>query len=90
MLKNYEKSCDSCKKVKKADRKLEDGEIVDQSTTFGDTQSVDGADGKRTLELIESTIAYMKSDDVQTLPKDYRDSCRNKHELCSFWAVIGK
>lgn len=98
MLKNCAKSCGQCpkrtrrsaKKEKLSARKLHHDNLLAQTANFGDVQKADGSDSHETLAVVESSIEYMQSDDVRTLTKEYRDLCRNNHELCSFWAAIGK
>jgi hypothetical protein len=53
---------------------------------WGQTKGGEGA--LRVMEFIASSIEYMKSNQVQMLTAQICDICRNKHELCSFWAVI--
>jgi hypothetical protein len=105
MLKTCPKSCNSCAKAKKEKKSsapkkqqlsvqesLEDRglQAIQESENYGEKQKVEGEEASRVMELIASSIEYMKSDQVQTLPVKIRDICRNKHILCSFWAVIGK
>jgi hypothetical protein len=94
MRKNCPKSCNSCAKTKEENQsnapKKNKLTVQDESETYGDRQKVEGAEGARTIELAASSFEYMKSDEVLTLPAKIRDNCRNKHQLCSFWAVIGK
>jgi len=56
---------------------------------FGDRQVAEGDDAAHTLELIKQSIDYMASDQVMSLPKTIREGCRNKHDLCTFWATVG-
>jgi hypothetical protein len=94
---NCPMSCGTCDKVvKRADtqpktpiKKLDANEVMAATAKFGDKQLVQGNDALKTLSLMEESIAYMGSDQVTSLASKIRDNCRNKHELCSFWAYIG-
>ncbi len=100
MLKTCPKSCNSCAKEKKfsapkkPQRSVQEAlkdrglQVIQESETYGEKQTVEGEEALRAIELVASSIEYMKSDQVQALPARIRDICRNKHELCSFWAVI--
>ncbi len=66
-----------------------DTSVLDQSEDFGDRQKADGDEGRRTIDLIASSIEYMQSDQVKILPEAIRENCRNKAGLCTFWALIG-
>ena len=57
---------------------------------FGELQVAEGVEAAQTLERIESTLTYMQSEEVLNLPDRVRTRCKNRHELCTFWAVIGE
>jgi hypothetical protein len=64
--------------------------LLAESAKFGEPQKAEGAERVKTLDIVASTIDYIKSDRVSSLSSEFRDSCLNRNELCSFWAVIGK
>lgn len=90
MLKSCAKSCGSC--TIQGQQKLKDMDSTpeDKTTQFGKRQEAKGSKAKETLKLIAESVEYMKSADVQTLSAKIRDNCKNKHNLCSFWAVLGE
>ena len=102
MLQDCPKSCNSCDKsnlvqelikIEEEANKvasLSDEDVLEQSAKYGDKQVALGNEKSQTLDNVRSFLQYMESDEVQTLPTKYRDGCRNRNELCSFWAVIGK
>lgn len=90
---NCPKSCGTCARVaRKASpvtQKMNAEQIMATSERFGVRQLASGGEAADTLKVIKESIDYMASDEVQNLPGEYRDECRNKHKLCSFWAVTG-
>ena len=102
MLKNCAKSCNSCvdakppsKQKSQVGRSLSSSgktleEILELSDEFGERQKATGNEAPQTLDIVEATIEYMKTDDYKSLPENVRDTCLNRHELCSFWAHIGE
>jgi hypothetical protein len=64
--------------------------LVAESAKFGEPQKAEGAQRVKTLDNVASTINYIKSEQVSSLSSEFRDSCLNRNELCSFWAIIGK
>lgn len=64
--------------------------LLEESGKFGEPQKAEGAERTKTLNNVKSILQYMQSDQVLDLPSDIQSSCLNRHELCSFWAVIGK
>jgi prolyl 4-hydroxylase len=68
-------------------------EVVAASREFGVEQQVKGEQAAATVAWIEATIVYMRSDLVTNMmapPPGVEPHCRNRDELCSFWAVIGE
>lgn len=59
--------------------------LVELSATFGETQKVSGAEYTRTLANIRETLEYLNDED-ESFPESIMRQCKNKHELCSFWA----
>ncbi len=58
---------------------------------FGEDQQVTGPEAAVTLRVIETTNRYMA--EQVSVGEDFalvRDECKLRHELCSFWAAIGK
>ena len=92
MLDNCAKSCDACgsKTTKTVTASNVDTSILKSSENFGERQVASGADAQKTVARINSTLDYMKSSDFINLPKSIQTSCLNRHELCSFWAVLGE
>lgn len=92
MSTNCAKSCNTCKKpkAKRQTKELGPEEIKLLSSGFGEIQRAEGTEATKTLEYIAASIDYMKTEQVTSLPKVFRESCTNKQELCTFWAVIGK
>ena len=91
-------SCGTCEKTPKLSRRkrkvqtkdLESEEVIAATVKFGEEQTADGAEYEGTLAVMAESIAYMASDQVISLPGEFRDNCLNKYDLCSFWAYIGK
>lgn len=103
MLKSCAKSCGTCekategrdKKVETAERKLTtdttaDEEMIEASQGFGELQLATGVERPNTLEVIKNSIKYMATEEVQSLTGSFKSACRNKHELCSYWAAMGE
>ncbi len=102
MNKNCARSCGTCGKITKTaqtktksetiipDYIPNDQELQNAAEKFGEKQAMSGLEASRTLEVIQRSIKYMASDQVMTLPETYRANCRNKNELCSFWAGYGR
>jgi hypothetical protein len=105
MSKTCPKSCNACGKAKEEKQSSEPKkqklslpeaikdqglQVIEESDNYGEKQRVEGAESVRVVELLAASIEYMKSDQVKALPAKIRDNCRNKHELCSFWSMLGK
>jgi len=96
MLKTCKKSCGICEDKKvtttatAATESIEDvSRMLKRTTKFGELQVASGEYTKKTLENVQEMIDYMEtSDDFLALPSRVQDNCRNKNELCSFWAAI--
>jgi hypothetical protein len=58
---------------------------------FGALQKLDGANIDESTKFINHWKSYMISE-VMENPKysGVRDRCKNQHEDCSFWAMIGE
>jgi hypothetical protein len=70
-------------------RRMDPDVLLAESAKFGEPQKAEGAQRVKTLDNVASTIDYIKSEQVSSLSSEFRDSCLNRNELCSFWAVIG-
>ena len=101
MLNNCKRSCNNCAnrnifKSGKAARKREEEELLNIIQQYGEAQQVDGGKDKDTTMLqIRKTIDYMKNyvfaeKPTHRLSPDIIKECTNNHELCAFWAAIGK
>jgi hypothetical protein len=93
MLKNCQKSCNACPgttKVTTNPTPAEDKDgVLSVSVLFGERQDASGGRSAETMQIVQDTIDYMRTDDFTSLEKKIQESCMNRHELCSFWAMIG-
>jgi len=83
MLTNCAISCDSC-----IDR-IFDPEAETAILAYGEPQTINGDKARQTLEVVRETIEYMKTV-ADTVPEDIVKECKNRNELCAFWAAIGE
>lgn len=98
MLNHCVKSCAVCKPGNAARTATEqrlldevDSSILSKTTAFGNTQTADGDKKEITMKVVEEMLDYMEhSDDFKTLPDKIKKECKNRNELCSFWAAIGE
>jgi len=88
MKANCALSCDTCPRKKRLASSPE--EILDASEAFGTRQKAEGSSAKETLKIIEETAVYLRSDQAKNLDPNILKDCKNRHELCSFWAHIGE
>jgi hypothetical protein len=58
--------------------------------SFGEAQQVAGDKWKETLEVTSKTKEYMMEIFVNDTLRSVRNECKNRNELCSFWAAIGR
>jgi len=61
--------------------------------SFGDAQEVGSANPlylTKTLEVLAKTHDYMVGLFQNDTAKSYRDECKVRHTLCSFWAAVGE
>lgn len=97
---NCPKSCGTCAKVSKMSpgetqprvggNILSTGTLLERTRKFGELQKAEGAQKEDIVRRVESTINYLASEDVLQLPVSVRRECKNRHELCTFWQVIGE
>jgi hypothetical protein len=58
---------------------------------FGDPQQIAGPNKKEMLQLLSETYDYMLKDVFQNeTAKSYRNDCKLRNELCTFWSSIGE
>ena len=89
-------SCDTCPeedvgvavaKKKEAVSKKDAATDVQATKAFGQVQKAEGEQKAATLARMQSTVQYMKSEQVQKLSDAVKTGCLNRHELCTFWQV---
>lgn len=93
MLKYCRKSCGVCiaEPEMEEDRMKYVEDILSKTANFGEIQTASGDKKHRTIEIVREMIEYMEqSNEFNELPPKIQQNCRNKNELCSFWAVIGE
>jgi len=95
---NCAKSCGTCVvnkqevlQTKSSDVTLtdEEKELLEQAAEFGEKQLVSGSEYLKTLESVRNSVEYMKKQEIE-LSQSVFQKCRNKNELCSFWASVGE
>ena len=64
--------------------------LLDWSESVGVRQSAVGSTTDETLAKIQAAKAYWEREATEALPADLLAKCRNLHELCAFWAHIGR
>lgn len=92
MHSNCAKSCGTCKRSTTANPSgigANANSILDASGEFGERQRAEGGDAQATLKIVEASVEYMASTQFTELPIDIKENCRNKNDLCSYWAHIG-
>lgn len=97
MLRSCKKSCGICtdpvetKVTTKTDPNEDVARMLRKTIEFGETQRVDGNSKEKTLQNIRDMIFYMESsEEFLSLDSKVQHNCKNKNELCSFWAAIGE
>jgi len=97
MYNNCAKSCNTCSQKKTATVSGGNSEltrpqqlILDWSESVGVRQTAIGSEAVATFERIKQSKAYWEQEATEALPADLLAKCRNQHELCSFWALLGK
>ena len=70
--------------------------LLDLSETFGVRQTANGMQREETLEVIQKAATYMETkrqeieSGASSLPAKVISECLNRHDMCSFWALIGE
>ena len=83
------KSCNACMSETDIDVPSKD-DVIRKTEEFGLRQKVEGSQHADILELIKASIAYMEDPTRLAQPSHVVENCKNRHELCSFWAVLGE
>lgn len=90
MKPNCRKSCGLCDGDPSQTDKSDDNDNPDDST-YGEIQKFDGDKSLETQQRIQEVNDYMFNKVfVKPEYKSVRKECKNRHELCAFWAVIGE
>lgn len=102
MLQNCMKSCGVCEEIAEEEDQDEVAErmldqtasvetMMERTANFGVKQIADGDQKEKTLDIVKTSLNYMeKSEDFRSLSLEIRNNCKNKNQLCSFWAAIGE
>jgi ShK domain-like len=97
MLQKCAKSCGSCDKsddttASSSSRTLiETVDVVTRTKAFGELQIVSGNKKDATMDVVKKMLEYMESSsDFKSLPDKIQKECKNRNELCAFWAAIGE
>ena len=64
--------------------------LTEASVQFGVKQTAQGTRAEDTLQRLASTLKYMNSESVLALPANIQTECKNRHEMCTFWQVLGE
>jgi hypothetical protein len=77
MSENCPKSCGTCPLLKPSRTlQVQEVDIIEKSKEFGTLQKAEGQYKDVTIDRIEESIQYMKSQEVVTLSKEVRESCK--------------
>jgi hypothetical protein len=76
MLDNCPKSCGSCTLLKPRTLLVEEDDIVKKSEKFGTSQKAEGKFHDETIDRIEESMQYVKSQQVVDLSKKVRENCK--------------
>lgn len=95
MLTTCARSCDSCASVLTDDSQEDEGEEEEKPRDdFGVVQRVGGKQTAEVAKAIEDMKVYFQRlrDDPSTAERTLGllDDCKNEHELCAYWKVIGE
>jgi hypothetical protein len=99
MLKNCQKSCNTChlskaaltRAIDKAKEKLESKDLNLDETPYGVEQRVDGVDSGKTKAVLENVTKYM--DEIvfkDPLYGKVKEECKLRNKLCAFWSASGE
>lgn len=106
MNENCARSCTACDSIKRrregaytttvttGEKKINSAAsasaLLEETAAFGEKQIADGGERRETLARVKEILDYMNSEKVASLSPAVRENCRNRHELCAFWALLGK
>jgi prolyl 4-hydroxylase len=76
--------------IGKVDGDVQDNAILQATRNFGKLQQATGTSRAQTLDVVQKSIEYMATPEVQSLSGPFKAACRNAHALCSFWATVGE
>ena len=86
------KSCNTCEKLIPLDVGLDTSryeKLSLESETFGTRQKIDGDQHQEVAQVIQESIHYLEDPQTKKLPSKVLSECKNRNELCAFWALIG-
>jgi ShK domain-like. len=81
MLKSCAKSCDSCKL---------NSDKQGFGSAYGVAQECEGDQALELIRAVEKMDRYMSEEVSKPEYDSVRSECKNRHELCVFWAHIGE
>ena len=91
MLRECPKSCNAC------DKDIEetlDEEVVEEKEEdeFGVVQLIDKSREEEIMQALEDMKVYFDKarEDPTAKMREILDNCKNKHEACAFWKVLGE
>merc|ERR1719491_2674454 len=94
------KSCNNCPAIKTEDDEndttnAEDKEYLNAIQEYGKEQIVDGARSSETMSNIREAVVYMRDyvhaeKPTHNMSHHVLTSCKNQHDMCAYWAVIGE
>lgn len=83
MKANCPKSCNACPETKETKTKTATAQptgvqeaLLEQSAAYGTKQTAEGSQRSDTIQRIQESLQYMKTDQVTTLPKKIKEGCQ--------------